>query len=330
MSLRRRWLPILLAGCFVVAMVAVATVSGCTEILFPEMTAILCGAWIQPRQAWNVSRRWMLVLMTSGAVFGIAVNLLVPAPLAVRACLGYVFCALVMHAAGADMTPMLSAAILPMLIGTTSWAYPVAVFVLVCLVLAGQVALERVGLREPIESTPLRGSGMQFVTMWGRRFLVFALLSCPAYMTGNAYLAVPPLLVAYTELTRPDMTLRLKPWNSWAVLAGASLVGSLARCAVEYAGVPAWVAVIPAYLALVLLWNAARTWLPPAGAIVLLALLVPWRGPWLYPIEVSLGAAAWVAAALLLFPGIRPSSNDEERIRPRLRLAKAPWRGNRD
>ena len=63
---------------------------------------------------------------------------------------------------------------------------------------------------------------------------------------------------------------------------------------------------------------------------VLLALLVPWRGPWLYPIEVSLGAAAWVAAALLLFPGIRPSSNDEERIRPRLRLAKAPWRGNRD
>ena len=39
-----------------------------------------------------------------------------------------------MNVAGADMTPMLSAAILPMLLGTDSWAYPVSVFVLVALV----------------------------------------------------------------------------------------------------------------------------------------------------------------------------------------------------
>ena len=44
MSLRRRWLPILLAGAFVVAMVAAAGALRCPEALFPETAALLCGA----------------------------------------------------------------------------------------------------------------------------------------------------------------------------------------------------------------------------------------------------------------------------------------------
>ena len=82
----------------------------------------------------------MLALMCAGAVFGTAVNLLLPWPLWLRAPLGFLFCATLMNVAGADMTPVLSAAILPMVLGTREWAYPVAVAVLVSLVCAGQVA----------------------------------------------------------------------------------------------------------------------------------------------------------------------------------------------
>ena len=49
-----------------------------------------------------------------------------------------------------------------------------------------------------------------------------------------------------------------------------------------------------------------------AGAVVLLAFLVPWSSPWLYAAEVALGAAVWVAAALVLFPGIRPTFVDKD------------------
>ncbi len=215
MSFQKRWLPILLAGIFVVAMVGASVLVGSPEVLFPEMTAILCGAWIQPKQAWNVNRPRMLVLMTTGAVFGLVMNLAFPGiPLPVRAVIGYAFCALCMNIAGADMTPMLSAAILPMLLGTDSWIYPAAVFVLVALVEVGQVALERVGLREPIEYQPFRLPAEQALASWARRLGVFALFAVPAYATGNLFLAVPPLLVAYTELTRPDFTLRLRPWRA--------------------------------------------------------------------------------------------------------------------
>ncbi len=233
MSFQKRWLPILLAGIFVVAMVGASVLIGSPEVLFPEMTAILCGAWFQPKQAWNVNRPRMLALMTTGAVFGLVMNLAFPdIPLPVRAVIGYAFCALCMNIAGADMTPMLSAAVLPMLLGTDSSIYPVAVFVLVVLVELGQVALERVGLRETIDYHPFRLPAEQALANWARRLGVFALFAVPAYATGNLFLAVPPLLVAYTELTRPDFTLRLRPWHAWAVLAIAGVIGTLARDAV--------------------------------------------------------------------------------------------------
>lgn len=314
MSFQKRWLPILLAGIFVVAMVGASVLVGSPEVLFPEMTAILCGAWIQPKQAWNVNRPRMLVLMTTGAVFGLVMNLAFPGiPLPVRAVIGYAFCALCMNVAGADMTPMLSAAILPMLLGTDSWIYPAAVFVLVALVEVGQVALERVGLREPIEYQPFRLPAEQALASWARRLGVFALFAVPAYATGNLFLAVPPLLVAYTELTRPDFTLRLRPWRAWAVLAIAGVIGTLARDAVGMLGAPSPLVAAFAFAALVLAWNGLRTWMPPAGAVVLLAFLVSWSSPWIYAVEVALGAAVWVCAALVLFPGIRPTFADKDK-----------------
>ena len=44
MTLRQRWLPILLGGIFAVAMAAVSDSTSCPEILFPEIAAIVCGA----------------------------------------------------------------------------------------------------------------------------------------------------------------------------------------------------------------------------------------------------------------------------------------------
>lgn len=306
MSLRRRWLPILLAGVFVVVMVALSGILRCPEVLFPETAAILCGAWIQPTQAWNVDRRRMIGLMCAGSVFGLAVNLLLPWPLWLRAPLGYLFCAVAMNVVGADMTPMLSAAILPMVLGTREWAYPVAVTTIVCLVCLGQVKLEQLGLREKIDYHTFRLAPREAFVAWGRRLLVFCVLACPAFATGNAYLAVPPLLVAYTELTRPDMTLRLRPRRTWCTLALAALVGCAARNAVEYLHAPAWLVAIFAFAALVLVWDRLHVWMPPAGALMLLAFLAPWPGPWTYFVEATIGAAVWVVVAVYLFPGIRP------------------------
>lgn len=295
MTLRQRWLPILLSGIFVVAMAAVSDITSCSEILFPEITAIVCGAWIQPYQACNIDRPRMLLLMGSGAVFGVLLNLFVPEPMWVRAVLGYAFYALMMNIVAADMTPMLSAAILPVLLGMREWVYPVAVIVLVSLVCLGQMALERAGLREPLDCHPFRLPKDQAFTSWMKRLAVFAAISAPAYFLNQPFFAVPHMLVAYTELTRPDFTLRLRPWKGWCALAGAAMTGSLARAAVEAGALPLELALALAFVCLTLIWNGLRCWLPPAGAGLLLAFLVPYHGPLMYGLEAAAGAAVWAA-----------------------------------
>ncbi|MCH4180303.1 MAG: hypothetical protein PHR15_05440 [Atopobiaceae bacterium] len=306
MSLRDRWLPIALSAAFVALMCGIAQVTGLTEVLFPEMAAILCGAWILPHQAWNVSRPRMLVLMGAGAVFGILLNLYVPGSLWVRALLGYLFCAIAMNVAGADMSPMVSAAILPVLLGTTSWTYPAAVVVMVGLVCAGQVVLEHVGMREPIRFKPLRDSMVRTLSYWGRRSVVFAVLSAPAYLTGNVLFAVPPLLVAFTTFSRPDFTLRLRPWRGVGVLVLAAVTGACCRLLAD-AGVPLATCGLLGFVILVGIWAGFATWLPPAGAVMLLALLIPGIDPLMYALEVSAGALIWVVAAMFCFPGLRPA-----------------------
>ena len=73
-----------------------------------------------------------------------------------------------------------------------------------------------------------------------------------------------------------------------------------------------YVAVTPvAYTLLVVAWDRFRTWLPPAGAVVLLALLAPVPVPALYALEASVGACVWVAAALLCFKGASPEEQDD-------------------
>lgn len=311
MTARDRRLPILLSGIFVMAMCALAKVLACEEILFPETCAILCGAWMQPRQVWNVSRPRMLALMTSGAVVGVLLNLAIPGPVWGRAVLGYAFAALAMCVLGADMTPMLSAVILPVLLGTTSWLYPLSVAVIVALIELGQVLLERAGLREPIDYRPLRQPPREALRAWGARLGVFALLSAPAYFSGNPFFAVPPLLVAYTELTRPNMTLRLRPVRAWATLALAACIGALGRSAVETLGASLPLVASACFALLVLVWDRLHAWLPPAGAALLLAFIVPYRGPFTYAVEVAAGAAVWVAVAVYLFPGIRPHADGD-------------------
>ncbi|WP_233906090.1 hypothetical protein, partial [Segatella copri] len=172
--------------------------------------------------------------------------------------------------------------------------------------------LERAGLREPIDYQPFRLPAKKALSSWTRRLVVFALFAAPAYATGNPFLAVPPLLVAYTEFTRPDFTLRLRPWRAWAVLAVVGVIGTLASNVVVSLDLPSPLVAALAFAARVLAWTGLRTWLPPAGAVVLLAFLVPWQNPWIYGMEVALGAAVWVTAALVLI-GIRPTHADKDK-----------------
>ena len=300
LTFQSRWMPIILAGTAAVFMVFLAEILHSSEILFPEMCAILCGAWIMPRQPWHVDRKHMFLLMSIGSVFGLIINLLLPSwPLAACAPLGFIFCALMMLLTGTEMAPMFSAAVLPMLLKTDTPVYPIAVCSLVGIVLLGQFILEKLQLREPVsfqKNTQTREDG----TAWLLRCAVLC-AACPLYAAGFTFMAAPPLLVAFLELTHPESALRKSPVRVWLCLVLAALTGTTVRNAAEAGLLSRTMAAAAGFLILILIWHRLQIWFPPAGALLFLALLAPWPNAWIYLAETAAGSALWIAAAMLIF-----------------------------
>ena len=54
-------------------MVFVAEISHETEIIFPEICALIIGAWVSEQQPWATNKRRIFILMSLAALFGVLV-----------------------------------------------------------------------------------------------------------------------------------------------------------------------------------------------------------------------------------------------------------------
>ena len=123
---------------FLTLMVVVADVSGQSEVIFPEAAALCVGLWLMPKAVWNV-RGWQIPLyLTAAATIGLALNLLLPAGFEIRFALAFVIVMGLLRLVRCNMYPTISAAMLPVLVGTTSWLYPACVLVISVLLALGR------------------------------------------------------------------------------------------------------------------------------------------------------------------------------------------------
>lgn len=98
----------------------------------------------------------MLVTVTLCAVLGVLLVRFVPLPVWGRLTLAYGLAQVVFLLSGTRFAPMISAIALPVLLGTESWVYPAAAFLLTGLILLCHWGLERLGLREELRFSPVR------------------------------------------------------------------------------------------------------------------------------------------------------------------------------
>lgn len=85
---RKRYLAALL---MILAMVGVSEFLGEKEIIFPEMAALAVGMWIVDKRVWRVGRIAMIVMMTSGATWGVVLVRYSALPLMVNLALAFSF-----------------------------------------------------------------------------------------------------------------------------------------------------------------------------------------------------------------------------------------------
>ena len=122
----------------ILLMIGVAEILQEKEIIFPEMAALTIGMWIVDKRVWRIKTGQMLLLMTLGACTGVLLVLYSPFPLVVNIAIAFLFAGISLLFTRASLFPMISACVLPVLLKTESWVYPVSVFVMTLIILVIQ------------------------------------------------------------------------------------------------------------------------------------------------------------------------------------------------
>lgn len=285
----------------VAAMTAAAELLGEQEIVFPEIAALAAGMWVVDKQVWRIGRRQTVWMMTLAAVVGWLLVRWPGMPGAGAMAIAFLFAAGCQVLTRTSLAPMLSACLLPVLLGADSPVYPVAVFVLTLTLSGGQWWMERRGLRRPLPPVSYAPRRSRECLAWLRIFTVLMLLAAGPLWSGLTYLVLPPLVVTFVEFSRPGTGLHKAPGTIWMLLVAAALLGAGSRYGLcVLLGLPATLAALTACGILFALFERSGRVFAPAGAVALVPLLIPAADLAVYPLQVAAGAAVFIAAGALL------------------------------
>lgn len=291
----------------VAVMVGAAELLGQNEIIFPEITAIAVGALMSPRMAWKTTRPRILILIMVCAILGVGIVLFVPGPVWVRITLAYGAAEVIYLRSGTSFAPMISAAALPVLLGTESVVYPIAALALTVLILGCHFWLEKAGVQERVSFVPVRAERQDWADAAVRLGCVAA-AAWAVLKLDCRFVIAPPLLVAFTEFSKRDSGARRIPVKVVAAIALCGLVGAACRYVIHLSlDLPLTLAAVAAASFMILILTKLKVYVPPAGALCILPMLIPAERVLGYPVQILAGAALFMGLSLLLFPVKRAS-----------------------
>lgn len=286
----------------VTAMVGSAGLFGEREIIFPEVAALGIGMWVVDKHVWRV-RRWQVVLlMTVGAVAGLCLARYSPLPDPCNIAAAFLFAAACLMLSQTALVPLVSACILPVLLGAESWAYPIAVFLLTLALSAGQILMEKYGLREKIPYEPVPRHAAEAVRRWGFLLCTLLVIAAGPLYTGYTYCILPPLVVTFVEFSNAPAGFRKVPFTIFLLLTGAAVLGAGLQWIMHvWLGLPTWATCLPLLPALFTLFEWRGRLFAPAGAVALIPMIIPQEDLPLFPLQAAVGAAVFIATAYALF-----------------------------
>lgn len=302
----------LLALIYIGVIATVASVTGAYYVMFPELGALSWDVMEQPRGRWAGSP-WMLALTPPlTGVLGTVVTRTMPYGI-ISVLITVAGGVVIITALRSPVAPAISAGLLPLVLGVTSWWYPPGILFGSALLAAISIPWKRYAASESFsrtdrnesidppsvapspESPPAPGSRLarilppQFLPLMA--FVAFAVVAVK--LTGMRFILFPPLIVIlYEMLSHRERC----PWI-------ARPIGLPIACFLAAAGgyfFRAHIALAPLAAMLSMAWGIAvlRTFklhVPPALAVALLPMVMT-QPTAAYPFAVGLGttlASAW-------------------------------------
>ncbi len=294
--------PYLCTILVVALMCSIAEYTNEKEIIFPEITALAIGYMVAKKRSWNVNGKRMLLLITICALDGVGIVRYSHLNIYSEIILAFALSQILFLYSGTTFAPFVSAIVLPVMMQTSSLVYPISAFTLTLIIILFHKLFLWLQIREDEDYNPVLLNSTDDKIDTILRILSVALLAYIGISTGYKFIMAPPLMVAFTELSRPRNKTRNKPIKSILVLASSALIGSMTRylLIVKYEISLALVAIV-AVTVMLLVIHFTKMYMPPVGATLMLAMIIPENTLITYPLQILVGSTLVVIISRMLF-----------------------------
>lgn len=283
-------------------MVGVAELLNEKEIIFPEITALAVGYMVAQKRSWKVNGKRMLLLITICATVGVLIVRYSRLALFPQLIIAFSFAQILFMFSGTTFAPFVSAIVLPVMMQTKSFIYPISAVVLTILVIGFHQLFLKIKIREDEEYIPVMLNSKDDIIDTALRVVCVAIVGFVAIYFDFKFVIAPPLLVAFTEFSRPRNKVRNKPIKTVLVITGCALVGSLSRYLLTIKlELPLTVSALIATLIMLLILTYTKMYMPPVGAITILSMIIPEISVITYPLQIFVGSVVIIILSRVFF-----------------------------
>ena len=279
-----------------------AQFSGHSEIIFPEILAILTGGWIAKRQPWNTDKLRIWLLTTMSALFGVLLVKYLPFGIYYKVIFSFLFTAISLVVFKTTFIPAIPAGIFPIFMNVKTLIYPLAVGIMVFAIITGQYLLEKYHYRHKDLYFPQKINRKMMSKHWAKLFFVFSIIAIYPLSQGFMFWLSPPVIVTFAELSNPMSPNRKRLVKIWGIMTIGATIGTIFRLGVNvYLGLPLVISALFACIFMFLVYNKSKVLYPPsAGALLMPMILKPQEVIW-YPLEVAIGLGILILLARYIF-----------------------------
>lgn len=283
-------------------MVGVAELLNEKEIIFPEITALAVGYMVAQKRSWKVNGKRMLLLITICATVGVLIVRYSGLALFPQMIIAFSFAQILFMFSGTTFAPFVSAIVLPVMMQTKSFIYPISAVVLTILVIGFHQLFLKMKIREDEEYIPVMLNSKDDIIDTALRIVCVAIVGFLAIYFNYKFIIAPPLLVAFTEFSRPRNKVRNKPIKTVLVITGCALVGSLSRYLLTIKlELPLTVSALIATLIMLLILTYTKMYMPPVGAITILSMMIPEISVITFPLQIFVGSVVIILLSRVFF-----------------------------
>lgn len=283
-------------------MVGIAELLNEKEIIFPEITALAVGYMVAQKRSWKVNGKRMLLLITICATVGVLIVRYSGLTLFPQMIIAFSFAQILFMFSGTTFAPFVSAIVLPVMMQTKSFIYPISAVVLTILVIGFHQLFLKMKIREDEEYIPVMLNSKDDIIDTALRIVCVAIVGFVAIYFNYKFIIAPPLLVAFTEFSRPRNKVRNKPIKTVLVITGCALVGSLSRYLLTIKlELSLTVSALIATLIMLLILTYTKMYMPPVGAITILSMIIPEISVITYPLQIFVGSVVIIILSRVFF-----------------------------